>query len=239
MRLKPSNLIWGFLLLLVAVLILLNQFGYFPGIGIANIIIAALAAAFFVQFLAYLHFALLPIPLAVLYIVLQKPLGLPYIQIWALIAASILITIGINILFPRKRHKHQTSDSRSEGLQSQSQPEGNNNDNNPSISMNFGVLSRHLCADSLETAQIRSNFGELEVFFDNVELNPKGAEAIINCSCGAIKLYIPKQWRIIDRLSCTLGAVELDARFAAPADNAPQLTLIGSVSLGEIKVRYI
>jgi predicted membrane protein len=239
MKLKPSSFIWGILLLLVAVLVLLSQLGYFVGIGIISIVIAAFSIAIFVQCIAYSHFALLPIPIAILYIVLQRPLEFPHIQTWALITASVLVAIGLSILFPRKKNRVNVIPGNTEDSSSQTHTENESYDNNPSISMNFGVLSRHLCADSLETAQIRSNFGELEVFFDNVELNPKGAEVIINCNCGAIRLYIPKQWRIIDRLSCTLGAVELDTRFAAPADNAPQLTLIGSVSLGEIKVRYI
>jgi predicted membrane protein len=241
MKFKRSNLIWGILLLLVAALLLLNQFGYFSGIGISSIVIAALAAAIFVQFIVHFHFAPLPIPLAILYIVLQKPLELPYIQIWALITASVLVTIGLTILFPRKWHKahNHVHYSRPENRNHQTHTEFEKFDNNPSVSVNFGFLSRHLHADSLETVQLSSNFGELEVFFDHVELSPKGAEVVINCSFGAIKLYIPKQWRIIDRLTCALGAVELDTRFAAPAEDGPQLTLIGSVSLGEIKVRYI
>jgi predicted membrane protein len=239
MKFKPSKLIWGILLLLAATFVLLNQFGYFTGIGIVNIIIAALAVAFFVHCIVRLHFSLLPIPLAILYIFLQKPLELPYIQTWALVISAILMVIGLAVLFPRKWKKNHVQHNYSEDKSSQKSTENGKNDNNPSISVNFGVLSRHLYADCLEIAHLRSNFGELEVFFDNVELSPKGAEAIINSNCGAIKLYIPKHWRIIDRLNCTLGAVELDARFANPADDAPQITLIGSVSLGEITVRYI
>jgi predicted membrane protein len=238
MRLKLSSFIWGILLLLAATFILLNQFGYFTGIGVVSIIIAALSFAFFFLFIAHRHFAPLPIPLAILYIVLQKPLDLPFIQTWALLTASVLITIGLAILFPKKK-KHIFPTRSEDSPPAQTPPENGSYDNNPSINVNFSFLSRHLYADSLETAQFRSNFGELEVFFDNVELNPKGAEAVINCNCGSVKLYIPRHWRVIDRLNCTLGAVELDARFATPAEDAPQLTLIGGISLGEIKVRYI
>jgi predicted membrane protein len=236
-KFKSANLIWGILLLLAAAFVLLNQFGYFAGIKVINIIIAALAIAIFVQCLVHLHFAPLPIPLAIMYIVLQNPLNLPYIQAWALITASILVTIGLSLLFPRKKHhKHyRCTEDRNQKKQAGSE----SNDNNPSVSIIFGTLGRHLHADSLETAQLRANFGELEVFFDQVELNPKGAEVFINCNFGAIKLFVPKHWRIIDRLNCTLGAVELDVRFATPTENSPQLTLIGSVSLGEINIRYI
>jgi hypothetical protein len=119
------------------------------------------------------------------------------------------------------------------------QTEIGNNDNNPSVSVNFGSVSRRLRADNLETVQLSCNFGALEVFFDQVELGPNGAEVILNCSFGAIELFFPKHWRIIDKLNCTLGGVDVDKGFTTSAENAPQITLTGSVSFGGIEVRFL
>ena len=248
MKTKFSNLIWGTFLLLAAVFILLNQFNGFVNIGIPSIIIAALSLIFLVQCIADLRFALLPVPLAVLYIIFQTPFGLPPIRHWTLILASVLASFGLTILFPRKywhgkkenKHFNRPGNQAQMNTQhAQVRTEYGSNDNNPSVNVNFGAVSRHLCADSLETAQLHCNFGALEVFFDQVELSPKGAEATLNCSFGAIKLFIPKHWRVINRLNCTLGGVDAEKNFATPAENAPQLTLTGSVSLGGIEVRYI
>jgi predicted membrane protein len=114
-----------------------------------------------------------------------------------------------------------------------------NSDNNPSIKVNFGAISRSLKSDCLETVQLYCNFGALEVYFDKVMLNPNGAIANLNCSFGAIKLYIPKNWLIIDQLNCSLGGIDIDKNFTPQSENAPKITLTGSVSLGGIEVRYI
>ena len=242
MRFRFSNLIWGTFLLLVAVFVLFNQIDGFTNIGIGSIIAIVFSLAIIVHCIANLSFAPLPIPLAILYIIFQTPLELPYIKTRALILASVLASIGLTILFPSKhRHNHCKNKrySRSGDHHSQMPTEIGNNDNNPSVSVNFGSVSKRLHADNLETVQLNCNFGALELFFDQVELSPNGAEVILTCSFGAIELFIPKHWRVIDKLNCTLGTVDIDKSFAVSADNTPQITLTGSVSLGGIEVRYI
>jgi hypothetical protein len=233
---------WGTLLLLAAVFILVNQLNGFTSIGIGSIIAIILTLAFILQCIINLHFAAIPIALAVFYIIFRTPLDLPYIQTWTIIIAAVLASIGLSVLLPKKKNnwgKKYSHYSRSTDQQPQMRTESGNNDNNPVISVNFSALSRSLQADSLETVQLNCNFGALEIFFDKVELNPNGAEVILNCSFGGIKLCIPKHWHLIDRLDCTLGGVDMDTRFASRAENAPQLILIGNVSFSGVEVRYI
>ncbi len=240
MKNRSSNWVWGLFLLLAAAFVVINQFNGFANLGIGSIIAAALSVIFFVQCIANLSFAPLPIPLAVLYIVFQAPFELPYIKPWLLILASVLATAGLSILLPRKlKHRECGNYSRPEKHQPQMRTEDGGNENNPVININFGAISRRLHADSLETAKLYCRFGALEIFFDQAQLSPNGAEATLDCSFGAIKLLIPKHWRVIDKVSCSLGGIDVENRYAAPAENAPQLTLAGTVSLGGIEVRYI
>jgi len=242
MKIRYSNLVWGTFFLLVAAFLLVNQFNNFMEIGIGSIIVSFLSIAFIVQCIAHLSFAPLPIPVAVLYIIFQTPLGLPDIPVKTLILASVIASIGLAIILPRKnwfnkyKHKHY---NKPENHFQQPCTENLSNDNNPSVKVNFGAVSRRLHADSLETAQLYCNFGALEVFFDNAVPCPNGAVVDINCSFGAVKLIIPKNWRIIDRLNCSLGGVDIDKNFSDLGENAPKITLTGSVSLGGIEVRHI
>ncbi|MDR0474858.1 MAG: hypothetical protein LBH43_14435 [Treponema sp.] len=243
MKLRFSNSLWGIFLLLAAAFILINhfkQFSSFAGIGPGGIIAGVLALAFLVHCIAHLRFARLPIPLAVLYIFFSGPLGLPDIPSKALILASVLASIGLYVLLPARkrcfRHEHR-SHSGGDCCQ-QIPPESCGNDNNPVISTNFGFVSRHLHADSLETVSLNCNFGTLEIFLDQAQLSGNGAEAAINCSFGAVELNVPRHWLIIDRISCKMGAVNMDKHFASQ-EGAPRLTLAGSVSFGGIEVRAI
>jgi len=242
MKFRFSNLIWGTFLLLAAVSIVFNQIDGFADIGIGSIIAAILSLAVMVQCIMHLRFAPLPIPLAVLYIVFQTPLELPYIKIWALVLASILASLGLAVLFPKKHRRNHCKDkhrSSSGNHRPQMQPENSSNENNPAVNVNFGSVSKRLHADNLETVQLNCNFGALKVFFDAVELAPTGAEVILNCSFGVIELFIPKHRRVIDKLNCTLGGVDIDKRFTNATENVPQITLTGNVSIGGIEVRWV
>jgi len=201
-----------------------------------------LSLALIVQCVVSLHLAPLPIPIAILYIIFQAPLELPCMKIWALILASVLASIGLAVMLPRKRrHNHgkYRDYSRTSVNHPQTHPDSGENNNNPSINVIFGSINRSLRANSLETARLSCNFGAMRVFFDQVEPSPSGAEVILNCSFGGIELFIPKHWRVIDKLNCSLGGVDIDKNLSAPAENAPKLTLSGSVSLSGIDVRSI
>ena len=237
MKSKFSNLFWGIALLLVAAFLLTNNFIGFDDIGIGRIIISILALAFIIQCLARLHIAPIVIPLAVLYFIFREPLGLPEIQTWKLVVATVLAFIGLNILLPQRRSYNQCNNSDRSG-DHQKIPADGNKDNNPYIGVNFGSVSRSLNADSLETVRLSCNFGALEIFFKQVELNPNGAVADISCSFGGIQLFVPGHWQVIDKLNCTLAGVNINSP-TAPAVNAPRLTLNGTVSLGGVEVKYI
>jgi hypothetical protein len=242
MRFGFSKLIWGTFFLLAAALILFNQVDGFAHIGAGSVVAAVLSLAVIVECVARLRFAPLPIPLAVLYVIFQAPLGLPHIKTWALVAAAALASMGLLVLLPPKhrhsRWKYKSHDPLGE-KHARIPLEDGGNDNNPSISVNFGAVGRRLRADNLETVRLGCNFSAMQIFFDGAEPASRGVEATLNCSFGTVELFIPKHWRVVDKLSCTLGSVGIDKVFAAPEGNAPRLTLTGSVSLGSVEVRYI
>jgi len=240
MRLRFSNFFWGIFLLLAAAFVLTKNFVGFADIGIGRIVIAVLALAFAVQCLARLHIAPLVIPLAVLYFIFHDRFGLPEIQTWKLIAATALTFVGLNILIPHGRRSCNRCGGDSAGSkdhQPNIPPEGNK-DNNPYFNVNFSAVSRSVNADSLETVRLSCNFGAMEIYFNQAELSPNGADVFINCSFGGIQLFIPRHWLVIDKMSCSLAGVNIKS-FTAPSENAPRLTLNGSVSVGGVEVKYI
>jgi predicted membrane protein len=242
---RASKLIWGTFLILAAVFVLINQLGGFTTLGVGSIIVAILSLAFIVQCLAHLRIAPLPIPIAVLYIVFRAPLNLPGIQIWALLLTAVLASLGLAVLLPRRRragfrvgkiHIHKDS---FKDRNSRMNTENCNGGNNPSVSVNFGSISRRICAGALETVNMECNFGALEIYFDQATLSPNGAEAVLCCNFGAIKILVPEEWQIIDNIDCSLGGVEVDKRLTAIKDGAPKLKITGSVSLGGVEVRRV
>jgi len=281
---------WGIFLLLVAALVLANQFGGFIELGIWSIIVASLAVVFLVKSIVDFSFGSLPIPIAALYYIFQAPLGLPEIALWpTLVLATLLATAGLHALIPNKwfrrkkryarrydRHKDkyrkkyggrgiveeiivdiedavgeiaedvedviEEAVGDAEGRYDygdEGQVEEGGSENNPQISVQFSGVSRYLRADSLETVELDCSFGSLEVYFDDVDLSPKGAEAFVNCKFGAIEMYVPSNWLVIDNMNVSLGGMEVKGRHKRIDDNAPTIKITGNVSFGAVEVHRI
>jgi len=241
-----SKLIWGTFLLLAAAFIISNQVGGFVELSFWSILVAALALAYIVQCMFRLYFASLPIPLAILYITFQPMLephiAIPHINMWMLLLAAVLATLGLHTLLPkRKKKRHHAKIVMNR--QAKPRTEVGGDDNNPHISIQFGGISRYLHSECLETVQIDCKFGSLEVYFDQVKLSPNGAEAFCDCSFGSITLYVPKEWQIIDELDRAFSGVEYEKRRTEQEqesqEEAPKLILRGNAKFSGIDIRYV
>jgi len=261
-----SKLVWGLLLLLAAAFIIANQVGGFIEIGFWSILVGTLALAYTIACLIKLKFDSLPIPLAIIYIVIQNPLELPHINAWLLILAAILATIGLNVLLPKKRRSimigkthigfNGISDEIEEEIEDAIEDaleeadikidvdddeyyRTDDYDNNPRVSVSFGGESRYLHSDALETVEIDCKFGGVEVYFDQAKLSPKGAKVYCDVKFGGAELYIPKEWRVKDDFSVTLGGADKGRRREPPAPDAPVLYLKGNIAFGAIEIKYV
>jgi hypothetical protein len=99
--------------------------------------------------------------------------------------------------------------------------------------------SKYLHSECLQGGRLISNLGVLEVYFDQVQLSPDGAELFIDCNLGSINLYIPRHWNVVDNINLCLSVVSNNTEHLKLSENAPQLTLAGNVVLSDVKILYI
>lgn len=236
---KHRNWFWGLLLLFIAVFLIAMQFDAFGEIGTVTILATALLCAIIIHSLFNLNYFGIFAPLAFLYMIYWEPLDLVRISPWLLILVAILLSISFSIIFPhRRKHNHHIlchTNFKQDSIGSSENLDGNN----PCVKSSFSSNSKYLHSDSLKNGEFAASFGELSVYFDQATLSPEGAEVFLDCSFGSLVLYIPKTWKVIDKLQATLGNIENKNRFAATAENAPTLTLKGGVRFGEIEINYI
>lgn len=249
---KRKHIFWGVFFILAAVLVIASQVGSFVQIGVWSIIAAVLLIAWLISGISRVSFVEIFLPAALLYIVFQKPLEWFYISPWLLILAALFLGIGLSLII-RKRPRapwghHWTmhsgtgdGDASTPGFHGppESSIEVNDDDNYPRAKISFGVTSRYLHAQNLTRGEFAASFGGLEVYLDQAQLNPEGAELGLECSFGSIKLYVPRSWTVRDNISASLANVENDTRMARPEEGLPPLYLTGSVSFGSIEVAYI
>jgi predicted membrane protein len=244
---KNRNWFWAIFFLLSAVFVIASQTGSFGEIGMLSILATVMLVALTIHSAVNRNFFGVFVPLAFLYMIYRQPLNFVQISVWLLLLAAVLASIGFSIIFPVRPpnfvdHSHRNQfvpDGSCGNSKYYSKSTENMDDNNPYAKVSFGSSSKYLHADCLKSGRFFVSFGELEVFFDQAQLSPDGAELFLDCSFGSIKLYVPKQWRVIDWVRVSLGSVENDMRLACPDENAPELVLKGNVQLASVEIHYI
>ncbi|HEX3038382.1 MAG TPA: hypothetical protein VHO94_05240 [Oscillospiraceae bacterium] len=236
---KSRNWFWGLFFILAAVFVIASQIGSFGQIGMLSILATVLLAALLIHSVMNRNFFGIFLPVALLYMIYQKPLGLVAVNLWILLIAVLLVSIGFSCIFRTYPDPKKWKCCSYEGTERFNQTSENIDDNNPYTKVAFGSASKYLHADCLKGGQFIVSFGALEVFYDQAQLSPEGAKTYLDCSFGEMKLYIPRGWRVIDNVRASLGSVENDVRLSQPAADAPQLTLTGNVSFGSIEIHYI
>jgi len=237
---KHRNWFWGIFFLAAGFFIIANQLGGFVQLGFWSIAASVLLAATLIGSIVELNFFGITVSAALLYSIYQKPMGWPVISVWLLLWTAILISIGLGMIFHNRMHRRWKKWSRcGDNIGVRGPSDEYVDGDSVSINESFNEVSKYLHADCLRQANISSSFGKLNVFFDNVKLSPNGAEVYVDVSFGKIEMYVPKEWRVIDQIHTSAGAVSNNPRAGAAYPDAPILTVKGRVSFGNLEFRYV
>ena len=107
-------------------------------------------------------------------------------------------------------------------------------------SMRFGSATKYVRTPNLSKADLSSSFGQMSVFFDGAQV-PSG-KVYINCqvSFGELDLYIPRDWKVENRVSVALGDCDDKTGYTEiTGENQVVCVIDGSVSFGELELNRI
>lgn len=240
---RGKNIFWGLFFVLAAVLVVAGAFGSFLHVGVWTLIATVLLVAMIIKSIPQRAFAGILIPMAVLYMLYEKPLGLPHISIWVLLLAAILCSIGLGMIIrkrpPRRQDVGNFSASSGNTGHVDTISDANEDDNNPYGKVSFGSVTRYLHSTALRGGQFYASFGAIEVYCDQAQLAPEGAELFLDVSFGSIKLYVPRHWRVVDHMQKSVGGIDNDMRHVSLSGDSPTLVLTGNVSFGGVEIQYV
>lgn len=231
---KHGNWFWGIFFLAAGFFVIACQVGTFAYLGFWSIAATVLLAAVLVSSLPEPNFFGITVPLALLYTIYRQPLGWPRVSVWLLLLAAVFVSIGLSMIFHPHGHHWEMSHCHHHHDHAE-----NIDGNDVFVRASFSESCKYLQADRLKTARLESSFGKLSVYFDQVRLDPAGAVADVNASFGEMVLYLPGSWKVVDRIYTGTGSVNADEHRSQPDPDAPTLTLTGSVSFGQLKIRYV
>ncbi|MBR3573816.1 MAG: hypothetical protein IKN97_01405 [Lachnospiraceae bacterium] len=207
----------------------------FAGVSTWGLIIAAFMVWIIIHSIVDLSFGGVFLPLAVICIIFDKPLGIETLTPWTVLVVAVMLTIAFNMIFP-KRHKNHDGFNIGARFTDSGSEESNEY---VMHSMRFGSATKYVRSANLKQADLTSQFGELAVFFDGAQV--PGGKVVINCnaSFGEMDLYIPAGWRIDNKVRVSLGDCTDRGTNVIPAEDAVLCVIEGSVSFGELVINRI
>ena len=241
-----KNIFTGIMLIVLAAgmilwkLNVLNLPAKVAGVNTWGLIVSAIMVIVIVHSVLDLSFGGIFIPLAVICIIFDEPLGITAITPWIVMIAAILLTIAFDMIFSRNGRRWRSRDERRRDRRGGSYYEStsDSDEENGIImhSVRFGSATKYVRTPKLVSADLSSQFGELSVFFDGAQV-PDG-HVTIDChvSFGEMDLFIPKDWRVENKVSVALGNCDDRCTDTRPDDGEVTCVIAGSVSFGELKL---
>ena len=237
---KHRNWFWGIFFLAAGFFVVASQVGGFMHLGFWSIAATVLLVAVFIGSLTELNFFGTLVAAALLYAIYQEPFNWPFVSVWLLLLTAVLISIGLSIIFHGRMKRRWAKRIHCGGnCGVHGSTEEYVDGDNVSISESFNETSKYLHAESLRQANLATSFGALHVYFDGVKLSPEGAEVYVDVSFSKLEIYLPKDWRVVEQVHTSAGAVTNNLRNNGMVSNAPILTLKGRVSFGNLEIRYV
>ncbi|MFC6289525.1 LiaF transmembrane domain-containing protein [Levilactobacillus angrenensis] len=244
------NWFWGVFLVLAAGILITSQLGIFTyHIGFWTLLLAMFLVAAFVESLIHVAVGGMVFSLAFLAIIFAKPLGIATLAPWTILGAAVLLTAGLSLIIkPRWRWHHRGprvivngQDWHHRKWHDYDWEEEDVQDLDASeilVNVNKSSSIRYLQSPDFKRAVIKVYMGSAKVYFDNVTVNPDGAEIVVDDSFGGTELFIPKHWNVHHNINAGFGTIE-EKGTAEPDQTAPQVTIHGNVSFGGVTLIYV
>ncbi len=140
---------------------------------------------------------------------------------FAILWPLVIIGIGISILFKKEGSSFSSSSSKV-------------GDNRIEESFSFTDSSRTITSQSFTGGRVNLSFGELELDLREAKISSKNAKLNVSAAFGEIKVFVPKNCRVVTKGSSFLGSWE--PKLENSTVEKPVLEITGNAFLGEITI---
>lgn len=251
----------GIAFLVIAALVILSICkvgifaGLFTGLNWFQILVAAFCVVMFICGVAEFGIIRIFASLGILYAIFQDRLALTDIPTSGIIAAVILISIGLKLLLPKSWQSKWSYCSSHDGESSyikdgmryksyedfqngvNGQPINCVSEDGNDVEVNFGSTAKYYNVDNFRRADLESNFGSIKAFFDKAQMAEDYAEIFVECNFGSVELFIPKEWSVSIRKESFAGSVEEKGH--QEPDGIHTVRINGEVNFGSLLIHHV
>lgn len=225
---KKNKVFWGLVLIAIAVLALLDNFGVISPlteavgeISIFSAVIGILAFFLAISRLFRRKYHEIFIPLAVTFAMFEKNIAFlldkedpDLIRNGVLYLIALLLTIGVSLL-TGGRTKHFTFRFHDKKI---------------------GRSTVYVDCTHFVSEEIENNMGSCIVHFTGTESYTGGGVLNIENNMGSVLVRVPSAWKIRSNMENNMGSVTIPEN---DVQDGPTLTLTGENNMGSLKIEYI
>lgn len=238
---RLKNLFFGFFLICIAAVMILDRLDMLGGISWFTGVMAAICGYFFLRGIIKVEFFNVTLAIAVLIILFDEQLKLEAITPWPVLGAALLVAVGLSMIFKKKHRINVTVNGETyekEIYKEMFRDTVVDQDDSDEIRYEtlFSSSIKYVNSDNFRRANLECNFGSMQVFFDNAHIQNGSATVTVECNFGKMELVFPKEWNVI---------VDLDAPFAGVSEqkksytsDGPTVYLRGDSAFGKVEIRY-
>lgn len=231
---RKERIFWGVLLILVGASLIINKLGYFPEVNTFKLMITAFLVVIIVKSIVHLSFEGILFPLAFICILFDDQLGITSITPWTVLIAAFLGSAGLSMIFKSSNkwdNKHHHNNHHK--FEKVDVEEGDY----IRFENSFGSSIKYVNTDNFEQGEIKCSFGGLTVYFDNARMKNEEAILRLDVSFAGVELYIPRSWRIENKVNISLGGITEKNKGDQITTNT--LTIVGDVKFAGVEIIYV
>lgn len=236
---KKRKIFWGIFFILAAIFIIISKLGIMPDVGAFSVLATVFWLWVFVQGIRHVNFYEILFPIAFICIIYDKPLGIESLTPWTVLAAALLCSIGLSLLFHGKKGGHHHMNINLTGNESGDFGSSKEqcNDEHIYCENNLGSVIRYINSDNFCDAHLENNFGSMKIYLDNAIIQQEAAHLEIENNFGQTVLYIPKEWQVHTDFDRSFG--NINEIGACTGESSSILYIHGESNFGQIEIHYI
>lgn len=234
---KKHDIFMGVVFLALAIMVIMSGMGYLGGISIPAAALTVIFGALIIDGIFKLEFTKILFSIAFICIIYDKQLHIEELTPWPVLIAALLGSIGLSMIFGKNRWKEKKieffNDNRTSHGATIDQVDGEQ----IRLSTTFGGSDKYITSDNLESVSIHCSFAGMAVYFDNAKIPSGRAVVDLDVSFAGLELYIPREWKVINDVRSTFGAV--DNHYRSESTETPVLVLTGTSKFAGIDIMYV
>ena len=236
---KRQHIIWGILFLLGAAALIIGKLGYLQDIGFWSILFSIVLCGVFISGLLRRSWGTILFSAALFIILHDSRLHLESITPWTVLLVALLGTIGLNMLFPRRRRNHHTpaAGHLKQGEWIDGDITVSDDGEVVSVETSFGQVTKYVNSQNLQKVDIDNSFGNAVVYLTDAALNNHTAKVSADISFGNLDLYIPASWNVV--LDIDTAFSQADTAGNCNPNGTETLFIKGDVAFGHMMIYYV